>query len=118
MSLSLANLPNRVLEELKVIEVGGDGSTAKKNKITDVYNEVHAALVDEGIIDWGSSEAIPDNRIQAIVAIVGDRAKLSVGASQEVSAQVALDAEGALSFLWGKAAKPANKYRDIKIVDY
>ncbi len=118
MTLSLANLPNRVLEELKVIESGGDGKTSKKDKVTTVYEEVYAALVDEGIIDWGPSDSIPTKRVQAIVAIVADRVKLSVGASAEVSEQVAADAEGAMSFLWRKATKEASKNREIKIVDY
>ena len=118
MSLTLTSLPQRVLQRLNVIEIGGTVETAHTALINQAYAEVYNGLVDESLIEWGESEAIPNGRALAIVAIVANSVRHEFTVPADIMQSVAFEAEGAIAFLRRKGTNRANKNKTIEFLDY
>ncbi len=118
MSLALSSLPQRVLQRLNVIEIGGTVETAHDALIDSAYQEVYQGLVDEGLLEFGVSEDIPDNRALAMIALTANQVKNEFSVMADVRQSVMDDASGAVAFLRRKATNRATKSKIIGFLDY
>ncbi len=118
MSLSLTDLPQRVLQRLSVIEIGGSVEADHSALVSSAYQEVYYGLVDEGLIEWSDSEAIPDKRALAMIALTADQVKFDFQVPPDVRQEVGAQAAGAVAFLRRKATNAANRQKSVPFLDY
>lgn len=118
MSLSLSDLPKRVLQKLNVIEIGASVDSDHDALIDSAYLEVYESLVDEGLISWDSTESIPDGRVLAVISLVSEQVADEFELGQVQRAIVRSKAADALDFLRRKAVNKADKNKTISFLDY
>lgn len=73
MALALADFRERVAQDIGLLGEGVPFSAADDQLITSIYTDVYYELDVERIVDWGVSEAIPNEYVGALVDLVGAR---------------------------------------------
>ena len=74
MALTLPKFRERVALSLGVLAAGEALEASDDVVLTDLYNEAYDVLEALSLVDWGSTEPIPDDRVSVMVDIVAARA--------------------------------------------
>jgi len=70
MALTLASFYPRVLRELGVVPPAGVAEAEDRQRVVDIYPQVHAMLLARGLVRWGVAEAIPDQYVIPLVKVM------------------------------------------------
>lgn len=73
MALALADFKRRVAEDIHLLGAGVSFPAEDEALIGDLYSDVYHELEIQGLIDWGVSEAIPNEYVGVMVEMVGAR---------------------------------------------
>ena len=70
MSVTLEDFYIRVLRELGVVEPNGRVSSEDRQRVVEIYPNIHAELLTMGLAQWAVTEAIPAKFVEPMVRIV------------------------------------------------
>lgn len=108
MSATIADLRNRVLQELGRLQLGQSPQDQDKVAAETEYAKLHAELKAKGIVTWASTASIPDEFVFNLASIVAYRLTGSFGTSGERYQRIAVNnarAEDEIKLM----AAPANE---------
>lgn len=88
MSVTLAELRNRTLEDMGVIEIGGIPDDRYKTRVDQAYNEVYDDLKDQSLNFWSNIGEIPNRFVPYVSALIIENLKVGIPISQERYARV------------------------------
>lgn len=83
MALSKAEIRNRALEELGVIQVGTSPQDQDKVRVEEYYDQVYDILKDDGLNIWASTANCPDKLCPHMIALVAERGLNTYSTSNE-----------------------------------
>lgn len=92
--MTLEDFYTTVLRKLKVVPPNGTALAEDRARVVEVYPQVHAMLLSEGLVEWGVTEAIPDKFVLPLSSIVAYQLAESFSIPQEDVAK--LKVEGSL----------------------
>jgi hypothetical protein len=69
MSVSLEQFYTRVLRELRVVPPNGTAQAEDRQRVVDIYPNIHAMLLERKLVRWGVSEALPDSFAIPVIKI-------------------------------------------------
>ena len=67
--MTLADFYTRVLRELGVVPPNGAAEADDRQRVVDIYPNIHAMLRVRGLVRWGVAEAIPDEYAIPVIKI-------------------------------------------------
>lgn len=67
--MTLADFYTRVLRELKVVPPNGTAASEDRQRVVDIYPQVHAMLLSRGLAKWAATDAIPDEYAIPVIKI-------------------------------------------------
>ena len=67
---TLAQVRNKALKKLRVLEEGETPTNEVAADADDVYNELHAYLASERVVIWDADEEVPAKAVRAMVTIL------------------------------------------------
>ena len=86
----------RALRELGIVQVNQAAPPHHDSEMKDSYDEVYAAIKEQGLATWTSTAAIPDEVTPHVVALVAINRADTYGISNERFQRLAGKAAGAM----------------------
>ena len=68
--MTLADFYTSVLRKLKVVPPNGTALQEDRQRVEEIYPQVHAMLLSEGLVEWGVTEDIPEKYVIPVTTIV------------------------------------------------
>jgi hypothetical protein len=88
-----AQLAEKVLQKLNVVESGETVDSADQTIVTDKYASIYELLAAEDLVSWGSGDDIPTEAVTSIVSIVAEDCITEFSVRGEAAMKVMADAQ-------------------------
>lgn len=117
MSVTRAEIANRALRKCGRLAYGQTAEANLSNAALQAYDEVYDYLEELGIVDWGSTAAVPNQYVYWIVALTALSLADELGVSTERYQRLSItasQAEPEIRRVYNTAYTPT----EIKVKDY
>ena len=117
MSVTRAEIANRALRRCGRLAFDQTAESSLSNEALQAYDEVYSRLEELGVVDWGSTAAIPNQYVFWVVAMTAYSLADALGISSERYQRIAVDAQSAereIRRVFNSAYTPTQ----IKVSDY
>lgn len=74
MAKTKAQIAQRVLTKTNRVPIGETADANLTALVKEHYDEVYQELLQDGLVDWGSADSVPDHAVSLIVLLVTVRA--------------------------------------------
>ena len=88
-----AQIAEKVLQKLNVVESGETVDSADQTIVTDKYASIYEVLAANDLVSWGSGDDIPTEAVTAVVSIVAEDCITEFSVRGDTAMKVMRDAE-------------------------
>jgi hypothetical protein len=79
MAKTIAELSVKVLEELGRLPQGQVAPAARLQKVKDAYNGLYEYLENKGLVNWGSTDSVPEWSVYPLTMLISGRVGRAFG---------------------------------------